>query len=424
MLYGEFVIPFTQHGDGARSDQAPFKGGDSAMTGRIVRAHSYPKTVVLAAGGTGGHVFPASALAEELGLRGYALACVTDLRGAAAWSCSNLSVVHTHAIVSRGLAGDSLLGTGAFLSESARLIWGMGKACLLFRHLKPKVVVGFGGYAAVPATAAAVLAGYPTVVHEQNAVLGRANRLLMPWVSRVAVSSLKTYGSPGSTKALLEHTGVPVRREVRRIRDVPYVPPNKVVHVLIIGGSQGARVFSEVMPATMGLLPVALRSRMRVSQQVRAEDCTTLVAAYGHLGIDVEVKPFFNDLSNRLAESHLVIARAGASTVAELAVAGRPSILVPYPHATDDHQTANARVVAEQGGAWLIQQAALTPERLAIMLQRLLSLPTLLTQTAIRARRIGLPDATQRLADLVDSLSQCQRHTPSRWGRQILKRGT
>lgn len=389
------------------------------MTGRRLRAHSQQKTVVLAAGGTGGHVFPASALAEELWGRGYVLACMTDQRGTAAWSCSNLPEIQTHTLVSRDLAGDSLIGTGAFIRGGARLIWGMGKACILLRKLKPKVVIGFGGYASVPATAAAVLAGYPTVVHEQNAVLGRANRLLLPWVRCVAVSSLRTYGS-GSKKSFLEHTGVPVRREVRSIRDVPYVPPNseKVVRVLIIGGSQGARVFSEVMPATICLLPVALRSRLQVSQQVREEDCTTVVAAYGHLGLDVDVRPFFNDLSKRLAEAHLVIARAGASTVAELVVAGRPSILVPYPHATDDHQTANARVVAERGGAWLIPQSALTPERLAKKLQTLLSCPTLLTRTAIRARRIGSPDATQRLADLVDSLSQCQckRHRPSIWG--------
>ncbi len=386
----------------------------------MVLGHSRQKTVVLAAGGTGGHVFPASALAEELGRRGYALACVTDLRGSAAWSRSNISV-HTHTVVSNGLAGAPV----AFISRSARLTWNLGKAWLLLRNLQPSVVVGFGGSPSVPATAAAIFAGYPTVVHEQNAVLGRANRLLMPWVSRVAVSSLRTV--PDSSKNnSLEQIGVPVRREVRSIREVPYVPPNSenVVRVLIIGGSQGARVFGEVIPATMRILPISLRNRLRVSQQVRAEDCASVVATYKSLGIDIEAESFFDDLPIRLAKAHLVIARAGASTVAELTVAGRPAILVPYPHATDDHQTANARVLAERGGAWLIPQAALTPERLATRLQTLFGLPTLLTRTAMCARRMGSPDAAQQLADLIDSLSQCKRHRPSRLWWTSIKRAT
>ncbi len=382
----------------------------------MVLAHSRHKTVVLAAGGTGGHVFPASALAEELGCRGYALACVTDLRGTAAWSRSNISNISVHTVDS-GLAGAPL--PGAFISGSARLTWGLGKAWLLLRRLKPSVVVGFGGSPSVPATAAAIFSGYPTVVHEQNAVLGRANRLLMPWVSRVAVSPLRIFPDSSSKKASLEQTGVPVRREVRIIRDVPYVPPNSenAVRVLIIGGSQGARVFGDVIPATMSLLPMALRIRLRVSQQVFAEDCAKVVATYKRLGIAIEAESFFDDLPNRLEKAHLVIARAGASTVAELTVAGRPAILVPYPHATDDHQTANALVVEEKGGAWLIPQAALTPERLATMLQTLLGLPTLLMQTAMCARRIGSPDAAQRLADLVDAFSARGTSHPDCGGR-------
>ena len=366
-----------------------------------VQTHSQSKMIVLAAGGTGGHVFPAFALAEELMRRGYALACVTDRRGTAALSRSNLSL---HTVVSSGFGSDRLFGTVAFISGSARLTWDLSKTWFLLRKLQPLVVTGFGGYASVPTTAAAVLAGYPTVVHEQNAVLGRANRLLMPWVSRVAVSSLRTFHC--RKKASLEQTGVPVRREMRKIRDLPYIPPHSGngVRVLIVGGSQGARVFSEVIPATMGLLPVALRRRLQVSQQVRAEDCMRVVAAYGHLGIAVEAEPFFSDLPTRLAAAHLVIARAGASTVAELTVSGRPAILVPYPHARDDHQTANARVLAEAGGAWMLSQDALTPERLAMRLQTLLSLPNLLTQTAMRARSIASPDAAQLLADIVESL--------------------
>ncbi|VBB68874.1 UDP-N-acetylglucosamine--N-acetylmuramyl-(pentapeptide) pyrophosphoryl-undecaprenol N-acetylglucosamine transferase [invertebrate metagenome] len=359
---------------------------------------------MLAAGGTGGHVFPAEVLAEELRRRGYALTCVTDRRGTAWYSSrrrralENLSV---HAVVSGGLAGRSLFGT---VAGGARLTWGIGESWILLKSLHPEVVVGFGSYASVPVIIASLLAGYPTMVHEQNAVLGRANRLLAPWVSRVAVSFAPPLYNAGTT---VLHTGTPVRPEMQAIRNVPYVPPNdaNVVRVLVIGGSQGAHIFSDVIPAALSRLPVALRTRLRVSQQVRVEDRAAVVAAYDGLGIDVEVESFFDDVQTRLVETHLVIARAGASTVAELTVAGRPAILVPYPHAINDHQTANARAMAETGGAWLVPQVAFTPEALATKLQTLFALPAILAEAAMCARRIALPDAAQRLADMVESLT-------------------
>ncbi|KAF0114929.1 MAG: UDP-N-acetylglucosamine--N-acetylmuramyl-(pentapeptide) pyrophosphoryl-undecaprenol N-acetylglucosamine transferase, partial [Rhodospirillaceae bacterium] len=351
------------------------------------------RPIVLAAGGTGGHVFPAEALAEELRCRGHSLVLVTDRRGGL-WRGA-LAGIPVHAVSAGGLAGR---GLGGFVKGAARLAWGVGEALWLLRRLRPKVVVGFGGYASVPSVVAAVLAGSPTLVHEQNAVLGRANRLLAPWVDRVAVSFARTTHARGEG---LQYTGMPVRAPVQAVRDLPYEAPRRgeTVRLLILGGSQGAHVFGAVVPAALNALPAPLRARLKVSQQVRPEDLESVAAAYAESGVMVELKTFFDDVPARLAEAHLVIARAGASTVAELTVAGRPVLLVPYPHAIDDHQTANAHAVAEAGGAWLIPQETFTPEALAARLQALLlDLPAMLAKSAACARATARPDAARRLA--------------------------
>jgi UDP-N-acetylglucosamine--N-acetylmuramyl-(pentapeptide) pyrophosphoryl-undecaprenol N-acetylglucosamine transferase len=357
--------------------------------------------VLLTAGGTGGHVFPAEALAGELLARGYQLGLVTDRRGQNYGG--TLGSLATHRIAAGGLAGRRGL---ARLRAVVELGLGFLQARRLIKTLRPAAVIGFGGYASVPAMLAASMAGTPTLLHEQNAVLGRANRLLAPRVTRIATCYPQVAHLAGAWQAKVVETGMPVRGAVLALRDQPYpqLTDGSPIRLLVLGGSQGARVLSQVVPAALSRLPDAVRRRIEISQQCRPEDLDAVRQAYVGTGITATLESFFHDVPQRLAEAHLVIARAGASTVAELTVLGRPALLVPYPHAIDDHQTANAHAVDEAGGGWLIPQGAFSAESLAARLESLFALPGSLIKAAACARAAARPDAARRLADQVTAL--------------------
>ncbi len=357
--------------------------------------------VVLAAGGTGGHVFPAEALAGELAGRGCRLVVITDRRGGA-WQ-GPPEAVETHCIRAGGIAGKSF---AARLRNGPELAIGTWQARRLLKRLQPRAVVGFGGYASVPTMLAACFGGYHTAIHEQNAVLGRANRLLASRVDRIATSFEKSEGLPAEAQAKAKHTGMPVRATVTAISQYPYpaLTADGPISLLVIGGSQGAHVFSTVVPEALGLLDDDLKRRIKISQQCRPEDLDQVRRHYKSLRIDAELKTFFDDLPDRLATTHLLIGRAGASTVAETQVAGRPAILVPYPYAIDDHQTRNAHAVDKSGGGWLMPEPSFTPPALAARLDSLLGLPAILEKAAAGAKAAGKLDATERLADMVCAL--------------------
>ena len=353
---------------------------------------------LLAAGGTGGHVFPAEALAAELMARGWRLGLVTDRRGQGYGG--TLGRLETFRVLAGGIAGR---GLAARLRAIAELGLGMVQARALLRRLRPDVVVGFGGYASVPALVAAPWLGIPTVLHEQNAVLGRANRLLAGRARAIAVSYAQVSHLAEGWRDKVRHTGMPVRPALAAWRDTPYpaLDDSSPIRLLVLGGSQGARVLSDVVPAALAALAEPLRARLRVAQQCRPEDLERVRAAYGQSAIDATLEGFFADIPERLAAAHLVIARSGASTMAELTCLGRPAILVPYPHATDDHQTANARAVDEAGGGWLMPQGAFGAETLAARLTPRRAQPCTLARAAACAQAVGRPDAAARLADLV-----------------------
>ena len=362
---------------------------------------SEAKLIALAAGGTGGHVFPAEALAAALLERGYRLALITDRRGAAYGG--TLGQLETHRIMAGGIAGRGKLAT---LRAIAELGLGVLQARSILKRIRPAAVVGFGGYASIPGMVAASLASIPTAMHEQNAVLGRANRLLAGRVQRIATSFAEVSHVDARLTPKLVHTGMPVRAAIAALRESPYVDitANGPIEMLVLGGSQGARILSEVVPAALARLPEALRRRIRIAQQCRPEDLDGVSKAYVGTGIEATLDSFFADVPERLVRAHLVIARAGASTVAELTALGRPAILVPYPYAIDDHQTANAHAVEDFGGAWLMPQDAFTPDSLAARLESLFTQPETLARTAACARNAGRADAANRLADLAVGL--------------------
>jgi UDP-N-acetylglucosamine--N-acetylmuramyl-(pentapeptide) pyrophosphoryl-undecaprenol N-acetylglucosamine transferase len=285
----------------------------------------------------------------------------------------------------------------------AELALGVVQARRLLRRLAPAAVVGFGGYPSAPTMLAASLLGLPTLIHEQNAVLGRANRLLAPRARRIATSFPETEKLRPADRERAICTGNPVRPAIAAIDAADYCPPaaDAPVEILVLGGSQGARALAEIVPAALTALPAGLRARLRVSQQARPEDLGAAEAAYAEGGIAVELASFFTDVPDRLARAHLVVCRAGASTVAELAAAGRPALLVPYPHAADDHQTANARAFAASGGGWVVPQAGLTPATLARRLGRVLDNPAALAAAGRQAAGLGRHDAARDLARLV-----------------------
>lgn len=357
--------------------------------------------IVLAAGGSGGHVFPAEALAAELAGRGCRLALVTDRRGGQFGGY--LKGIETYRIRAGGVAGKSF---GARLRSAPELAFGTWQARNLLRVINPQAVVGFGGYASVPTMLAATYGGYSTAIHEQNAVLGRANRLLAPRVGRIATSFEDSRGLPAEENGKVVHTGMPVRPAVAALRDRPYpsLAGDGPIRLLVLGGSQGARVFSQAVPDSVGLVEEHLRRRLRISHQCRPEDLERVRQSYGRLGVDAELDAFFDDVPERMADSHLLIVRAGASTVAESTAIGRPAIMVPYPHAIDDHQSHNAHSVDEAGGGWVMPEDAFTPQALSARLNSLFDLQAILEKAATCAKAAGRADAAVRLADVVVQL--------------------
>ncbi len=357
--------------------------------------------VVLAAGGTGGHMFPAEALAAELTRRGCRLALITDRRGGA-WNGA-LDGIETHRIRAGGLAGKSFAQR---LQSGPELAIGTWQARGLLKRLDPHCVVGFGGYASVPTMLAASFGGYHTAIHEQNAVLGRANRLLASRVDCIATAFEKSEGLPDQAAAKARHTGMPVRPAFTAVRDTPYpvLSSDGPVSLLIIGGSQGAHVFSDIVPKALGQMDEGLKARLKVSQQCRPEDLDQTRNHYQSLGIDADLQTFFDDVPERLSAAHLLIGRAGASTVAETLMAGRPAILVPYPHAIDDHQTRNAHAIDEAGAGWLMPESAFTASGLAARLDSLFGLSAILEKAAAAAKKDAAKDAAGRLADVVCAL--------------------
>jgi UDP-N-acetylglucosamine--N-acetylmuramyl-(pentapeptide) pyrophosphoryl-undecaprenol N-acetylglucosamine transferase len=355
--------------------------------------------VLLAAGGTGGHMFPAEALARELLQRGHRIALITDRRGKD--FSDRLPEVTVERVSASGVAGRSLMRRAR---SFASLAFGLLQARRIVARLDPELAVGFGSYASVPTIVAASQAGVPILLHEQNAVLGRANRMLAPRAAKIATSFPEVAGLRNGFAGKAVLTGNPVRPAIAGVG--PYVPlqADDPIRVLAFGGSQGARIFASVIPGAMAHLPESLRARLAVSQQARADDVAGVREAYARLGIFAEVSNFFEDVPQRLATAHLVIARSGASTIAELTAAGRPAILVPFALATDDHQTANARFLSEAGGAWLIPERAFTAESLAERLLSLLAQPQALARAALCSREAARIDAATRLADLAESV--------------------
>ncbi len=355
-----------------------------------------PPLVLLAAGGTGGHLFPAEALAVALNKRGVTVDLATDHRAAHyKFPARNVHLIPSATV--RGRNPIALAKTGVLLAL------GIAKAWTLIGRIRPAVVVGFGGYPTVPPLLAASLRSVPTVLHEQNGVMGRANRALASRVTAIATSFPKLTRVDPRLQGKITFTGNPVRPVVIEASHVPYAAPalNEKIRLLVFGGSQGARVMSEIVPKAFERIPVALLVRLSVTQQARAEDIADVEGAYAKLGVAAEVAAFFSDLPARIAGAHLVIARSGASTVAELSAIGRPSILVPLPHALDQDQFHNAGVLQEAGGAIRIEQRDFTPERLAAEITRLAADPAQLSRMAEAAKSAGATDAAERLADLV-----------------------
>lgn len=356
------------------------------------------RPVVVAAGGTGGHVFPALALIETLRARGRRVVFLTDRR--AAHRAASMEGLEVRVLAAGGLAGRGGFGV---LRGVAALARGTLQAMGLLLRLRPAAVIAFGGYPAVPPVLAArlVAPAAPVILHEQNAVLGRANRLLARLADILAVGFAETRRIPRGIPVIV--TGIPVRTAISDTA-APYAPPGTEgeIRLLVLGGSLGARVMARLVPEALVLLPETLRRRLRLALQCRAEDRETAARLLEGAGISAELAPFFADIAPRLAAAHLVIARAGASTVAELAALGRPALLIPLPGAIDDHQRANAGALAARGGAVVIDERGLAAEGLAATLASLLADPARLAAMAAAARSGGL--AAEWLAGLIEDL--------------------
>ncbi|MFV0642887.1 MAG: undecaprenyldiphospho-muramoylpentapeptide beta-N-acetylglucosaminyltransferase [Sphingomonadaceae bacterium] len=375
---------------------------------------------VLAAGGTGGHLIPAFALAVELDRRGHHVALVTDKRGADIPGKPDFLPVH---VLPAGRFGKNPLKWVG----GARSVWeGRKMALRLFETFDPSAIVGFGGYPALPTLLAATSAGIPSVIHEQNAVLGRVNRLLSGRVDAIATAypDIERLKQKYESRTCL--VGNPVRAEVLALRDQSFPPftEDGLLRVLVTGGSQGARVLSDIVPDGLAMLPPALRTRLQVTQQCRPEDIDAVRARYANHDIPAELATYFEDMSARLADAHLFIGRAGASTIAELTVVGRPAILVPLPIATDDHQAANTREVVQAGGARAIRQEHFTGKELAKQIQVMAQHPETLANAAHAAWNCGRPHAARDLADLVESLGGAEMMDVIRVDRDNPRRST
>lgn len=359
-------------------------------------------TFVLMAGGTGGHLFPALALAQELRRRSHIVHLATDKRTTQFGDAFPAREVHVIPA-----ATPSIRNPVKFIKAGFTILNGTAQAWKVLREIKPDAVVGFGGYPCFPPFLAASLLRIPGVLHEQNAVLGRANRALARFAGTLAMSFEPTRYAD-KFKLRRELTGNPVRDRVREAAGMAYPPlgADDPIRLLIFGGSQGAKVFSDLVPSALAALDENIRRRLVVTQQCRPEDLDRVAESYRVARVNVELAAFFDDLPERIAKSHLVIGRAGASTVAELTVIGRPSILVPLPGSLDQDQRANAQIVEQAGGGWLADQATLSPQSLATQLHDLLNSPDRLVSAAQMAKAIGRADAVERLADLVEQTAK------------------
>ncbi|TAE34655.1 MAG: undecaprenyldiphospho-muramoylpentapeptide beta-N-acetylglucosaminyltransferase [Alphaproteobacteria bacterium] len=366
---------------------------------------SQARTVVLATGGTGGHIFPAEALAECLLARGYKVHVITDRRFEHYMRASNyvLGSIPTHVIDAASMSGSLMVRVKALVKN----IIAYRVVRKILSEVRPNVVVGFGGYPSFP-TLCAAAGRIPTIIHEQNSILGKANRVLASRVDVIATSFEETGGIKLADRTRVQCIGNPVRAAIQSLRavDYPTMLADGILHVLVTGGSQGAAILGDVVPKAVALLPAPLRKRVRIDQQVRAEQLEGLRAEYEAIGVHADLAPFFADIPNRLASAHLVIARAGASTICELTTAGRPAILVPLPSAADDHQKYNAKAIDDMGGGWLMPQNAFTPEALAAKLEYFLTMPHSLAKAAASARALGKPEAAEHLADLVERVAR------------------
>ncbi len=359
------------------------------MTGKL--------NVVLAAGGTGGHIFPAESLAVELIKSGHKVTLITDKRyQKRAYTPEKMEI---RTIQSASTSG----GFAAKINAIMAIAIGFAQARKHIKILQADVVVGFGGYPSFPTMLAAVSLRKKTIIHEQNALMGKVNRILAPFTKLIATSFTNTQGIRKSDLAKVVLTGNPVRPAIKAIKDFPYsgIDDDGHLHILVVGGSQGTSFFSDVVPQAIMLLPENIRTKIRLDQQCRKEDLAKVKGIYDKGGINAELAPFFEDVPARLASSHIVIARAGASTLAELMVAGRPSILIPYMYAAEDHQMVNALALEKFGGAIVFSQKILTPEMLNKSILRLAENQDLLKKMAVNAFELGVPDAAERLAKLV-----------------------
>ena len=354
---------------------------------------------MIAAGGTGGHLIPALAVAGELVRRGHVVTAVTDRRGAVL--ARRISDIPVREVKAASPSGRTIAGK---ITAGITMLAGCAGALRLIHGERPAVVAGFGGYPTIPPLAAAQLLGVPVLVHEQNAVLGRANRFLAPRARVVATSFAQT--RPAVARPTVT-VGVPVRDTIAALSRVEYRPPEPEadVNLLVVGGSQGAGIFSTLLPDAGQRLDGALLRRLKVVQQCREEDVEHTSAAWRALGVTATVAPFFKEMAGHLARAHLVVARAGASTIAELAVSGRPSVLVPFPRAADDHQTANAGIVVSAGGGWLVDEKKTDARSLAAHLESLLTSPEVLARAAGNVRRLARADAAAVLAEAIENLA-------------------
>lgn len=357
--------------------------------------------IILTAGGTGGHIFPSIAVAEELLYRGHTIFFVTDARGLKLSKTSEKILVksigasHIHGNIQLKLKGVFSIAVG--LLQAFRII----------AQQKPCCVAGFGGYASFPMMFAATLFGLPTLIHEQNAVMGRTNRAFSKKATFIATSFKETSGTDIRNKSKTIVTGNPVRAEFSRIRNNPYPSVRSArqsFRVLILGGSQGTSIFGKVVPKALTTLPARLRQRFSVVQQCRAEDIEKIRSIYLDAGITAELSTFFENVHEHVENSHVIISRSGASTVAELTEAGRPAILVPYPYSTDNHQIGNARQFAETGAGWMISNDSFTEENLVKHIRHLIDEPKRLADAANAARELGGKHSTQGLCDLIETV--------------------
>ena len=356
--------------------------------------------ILLSAGGTGGHLFPAEALAHELTARGWEIHLATDSR--AGRYAGSLPAERVHEIASSTIGSKNPVA----LARAFWTIWrGARQAGKIIAEIDPKAVIGFGGYPTLPPLWAATRARVPTLIHEQNAVMGRANRALAARVTAIAGGFLPEGKGAHAQKTVA--TGNPVRPAVIEAANTPYETPSSdgPFRLLVFGGSQGAQFFSDAAPAAVALLPEDQRARLIVTQQARPEDEAKVRAAYEKLGVQAEISPFFTDMARRIAQAHLVMSRSGASTVSEIAAIGRPALFVPYPHALDHDQAANAAALAASGGAEVHPQSTLSPQRIAELVGGLMARPERLAEMAAAAKTAGAPHATRLLADLAEAIA-------------------